>query len=135
MADRISFLPKQKQPLRTSRCSGAFFFFSANGGFMCLSPCQVSHALNVAYGVTNLFPDQLIYKTLHILDLPETDITLYVEECSCFIDQAREQVCTHTRGVKCINASSNKITTYCLDELKGTISTLCAKLSCFIWVI
>ncbi|XP_078129375.1 dual specificity protein phosphatase 19-like isoform X1 [Sander vitreus] len=52
---------------------------------------KVSHVLNVAYGVTNLFPDQLIYKTLQILDLPDTDITSYVGECSSFIDQAREQ--------------------------------------------
>nr|XP_046257112.1 dual specificity protein phosphatase 19-like isoform X4 [Scatophagus argus] len=52
---------------------------------------KVSHVLNVAYGVTNLFPDQLVYKTLQILDLPDTDITVYLEECSSFIDQAREQ--------------------------------------------
>uniref|UniRef100_A0A3Q0RHK9 Dual specificity phosphatase 19b n=1 Tax=Amphilophus citrinellus TaxID=61819 RepID=A0A3Q0RHK9_AMPCI len=52
---------------------------------------KVSHVLNVAYGVTNLFPDQLVYKTLQILDLPDTKITSYFEECSFFIDQAREQ--------------------------------------------
>ncbi|XP_073337454.1 dual specificity protein phosphatase 19-like [Pagrus major] len=52
---------------------------------------KVSHVLNVAYGVSNLLPDQLVYKTLQILDLPETDITSYFGECSCFIDQAREQ--------------------------------------------
>ncbi|XP_022603913.1 dual specificity protein phosphatase 19-like [Seriola dumerili] len=52
---------------------------------------KVSHVLNVAYGVNNLFPDQLAYKTLQILDLPDTDITSYLGECSSFIDQAREQ--------------------------------------------
>ncbi|XP_037637844.1 dual specificity protein phosphatase 19-like [Sebastes umbrosus] len=52
---------------------------------------KVSHVLNVAYGVTNLFPDQLLYKTLQILDLPDTDITSYLGECSSFIDQTREQ--------------------------------------------
>ncbi|MED6292551.1 hypothetical protein CHARACLAT_001458 [Characodon lateralis] len=52
---------------------------------------KVSHVLNVAYGVTNLFPDQMVYKTFQILDLPETDITAHLEECSSFIDQAREQ--------------------------------------------
>lgn len=62
-------------------------------GLLCLFvPRQVSHVLNVAYGVTNLFPDQLIYKTLQILDLPDTDLTSYMEECSSFIDQAREKV-------------------------------------------
>lgn len=53
--------------------------------------------LNVAYGVTNLFPDQLIYKTLQILDIPDTDITSYMEECSSFIDQAREKVHAKTQ--------------------------------------
>ncbi|XP_062286477.1 dual specificity protein phosphatase 19-like [Scomber scombrus] len=52
---------------------------------------KVSHVLNVAYGVANLFPDQLVYKTLQILDLPETDITSYFGECSAFIDEAREK--------------------------------------------
>ncbi|XP_035760665.1 dual specificity protein phosphatase 19-like [Neolamprologus brichardi] len=52
---------------------------------------KVSHVLNVAYGVDNLFPDTMVYKTLQILDLPETEITSYFEECSSFIDQTREQ--------------------------------------------
>nr|XP_054606397.1 dual specificity protein phosphatase 19-like [Nothobranchius furzeri]XP_054606398.1 dual specificity protein phosphatase 19-like [Nothobranchius furzeri]XP_054606399.1 dual specificity protein phosphatase 19-like [Nothobranchius furzeri] len=52
---------------------------------------KVSHVLNVAHGVPNLFPDQMVYKTLQILDLPDTQITPYLEECSSFIYQAREQ--------------------------------------------
>lgn len=52
---------------------------------------KVSHVLNVAYRVTNPFPDRLVYKTLQILDLPDTDITSYMEECSSFIDQARDK--------------------------------------------
>ncbi|XP_026210103.1 dual specificity protein phosphatase 19-like isoform X2 [Anabas testudineus] len=52
---------------------------------------KVSHVLNVAYGVANKFPDYIMYKTLQILDLPDTDITSYLGECSIFIDQAREQ--------------------------------------------
>ncbi|KAF0027764.1 dual specificity protein phosphatase 19-like [Scophthalmus maximus] len=52
---------------------------------------KVSHVLNVAYGVSNLFPDQLVYKTLQILDVPDTDITSYFGECGAFIDQAREE--------------------------------------------
>ncbi|KAM6916212.1 dual specificity protein phosphatase 19-like [Xenentodon cancila] len=52
---------------------------------------KVSHVLNVAYGVTNLLPDQMVCKTLEILDLPETQITSYLEECSSFIDQAQKQ--------------------------------------------
>ncbi|XP_061693368.1 dual specificity protein phosphatase 19-like isoform X5 [Syngnathoides biaculeatus] len=52
---------------------------------------QVSHVLNVAYGVADAFLDQLVYKTVRILDLPETDIASHVEECGSFIDRAREQ--------------------------------------------
>ncbi|XP_047459735.1 dual specificity protein phosphatase 19-like [Mugil cephalus] len=52
---------------------------------------KVSHVLNVAYGVSNLLPDQMVYKTLQILDLPEMEITSYLQECGSFIDQAREQ--------------------------------------------
>uniref|UniRef100_G3PCS2 Dual specificity phosphatase 19 n=1 Tax=Gasterosteus aculeatus aculeatus TaxID=481459 RepID=G3PCS2_GASAC len=52
---------------------------------------KVSHVLNVAYGVANLFPDQYVYKALPILDLPDTDITAYLGECSSFVDRAREK--------------------------------------------
>lgn len=53
---------------------------------------QVSHILNVAYGVENAFPDLFIYKTLSILDLPDTVITSYFQECAQFIDQAKTEV-------------------------------------------
>ncbi|KAM4607791.1 dual specificity protein phosphatase 19-like [Polymixia lowei] len=52
---------------------------------------KVSHVLNVAYGVANLFPGQLVYRTVNILDVPETNITSYLEDCCSFIDQALEQ--------------------------------------------
>lgn len=52
----------------------------------------MTHILNVAYGVENAFPDLFIYKTLSILDLPETDIMSYVQECAQFIDQAKAEV-------------------------------------------
>lgn len=52
---------------------------------------KVSHVLNVAYGVPNLYPDLFVYKTLQILDLPDTDITSYLADCSSFIDEARKQ--------------------------------------------
>ncbi|CAB1328080.1 unnamed protein product [Coregonus sp. 'balchen'] len=52
---------------------------------------QVSHVLNVAYGVKNSFPDLFSYKTVTILDIPETDITSYLQECSQFIDQAKTE--------------------------------------------
>ncbi|KAG9349471.1 hypothetical protein JZ751_027916 [Albula glossodonta] len=41
--------------------------------------------------VENSFPDLFVYKTLNILDLPDTIITSYFEECSQFIDQAKAE--------------------------------------------
>uniref|UniRef100_A0A8K9XEJ5 Dual specificity phosphatase 19a n=1 Tax=Oncorhynchus mykiss TaxID=8022 RepID=A0A8K9XEJ5_ONCMY len=60
--------------------------------FGTLRKYKVSHILNVAYGVENAFPDLFIYKTLSILDVPDTDITSYFQECSKFIDQANKGV-------------------------------------------
>uniref|UniRef100_W5MHX8 Dual specificity phosphatase 19a n=1 Tax=Lepisosteus oculatus TaxID=7918 RepID=W5MHX8_LEPOC len=52
---------------------------------------DVTHILNVAYGVENTFQDQFVYKQLSILDLPETVITSYFQECSEFIEQVKAQ--------------------------------------------
>ncbi|XP_056392085.1 dual specificity protein phosphatase 19 [Hyla sarda] len=54
-----------------------------------LKKYKVTHILNVAYGVENVFPDEFTYKKLSILDLPETDITSYFQECFDFIEVAR----------------------------------------------
>ncbi|XP_070587998.1 dual specificity protein phosphatase 19 [Erythrolamprus reginae] len=50
---------------------------------------KVTHVLNVAYGVENAFPNDMIYKTIPILDLPETDITSYFPQCFEFIEQTK----------------------------------------------
>ncbi|XP_038078196.1 dual specificity protein phosphatase 19-like [Patiria miniata] len=50
----------------------------------------VTHILNVATGISNVFPDTFVYKTVEILDLPETEITGYFEECFQFLDVARD---------------------------------------------
>ncbi|XP_054033022.1 dual specificity protein phosphatase 19 [Dryobates pubescens] len=52
---------------------------------------KVTHVLNVAYGVQNAFLDDFIYKTISILDLPDTDITSYFPECFEFIEKAKIQ--------------------------------------------
>ncbi|XP_043931179.1 dual specificity protein phosphatase 19 isoform X2 [Protopterus annectens] len=57
-----------------------------------LKKYKVSRILNVGYGVENAFPDVFLYKSISILDLPETDITLYFQECFTFIDQAKMQL-------------------------------------------
>ncbi|KAJ8012952.1 hypothetical protein DPEC_G00048230 [Dallia pectoralis] len=69
--------------------------------FGTLKKYKVSHLLNVAYGVENAFPDLFIYKTLSILDLPDTDITSYFQECCKFIDQANAE-----KGVVLVHCNS-----------------------------
>uniref|UniRef100_V9L844 Dual specificity protein phosphatase 19-like protein n=1 Tax=Callorhinchus milii TaxID=7868 RepID=V9L844_CALMI len=54
-----------------------------------LKKFKISHILNVGYGIENAFPDVFTYKSISILDLPETRITSYFQECFSFIDQAR----------------------------------------------
>ncbi|XP_061058896.1 dual specificity protein phosphatase 19 [Eubalaena glacialis] len=50
---------------------------------------KVTHILNVAYGVENAFLSDFVYKSISILDLPETDILSYFPECFEFIEQAK----------------------------------------------
>ncbi|KAA0715498.1 Dual specificity protein phosphatase 19 [Triplophysa tibetana] len=69
--------------------------------FGTLRKYKVTHVLNVAYGVENAFPDLFIYKTLSILDLPDTDIISYVQECAQFIDQAKAE-----KGVVLVHCNS-----------------------------
>lgn len=93
-ADRRSLWPKQIQSPVQVEGQGLFV------ERMCFFLHQVSHILNVAYGVTNLYPDLFVYKTIQILDLPDTDITSYLAESSSFIEAARKQVhYTHSKLV------------------------------------
>ncbi|KAM4869963.1 dual specificity protein phosphatase 19 [Urocitellus parryii] len=50
---------------------------------------KVTHILNVAYGVENAFFNEFTYKSISILDLPETNILSYFPECFEFIEQAK----------------------------------------------
>lgn len=50
---------------------------------------KVTHILNVAYGVENAFLSDFTYKSISILDLPETNILSYFPECFEFIEQAK----------------------------------------------
>lgn len=49
----------------------------------------ITHILNLAYGVKNAFEDDYNYKSIDILDVPETDIRNYFDECFEFIDEGR----------------------------------------------
>ncbi|XP_061735376.1 dual specificity protein phosphatase 19a isoform X2 [Nerophis ophidion] len=59
--------------------------------FSTLRKHKVSHILNVAFGVENVFPDLFVYKTVSILDQPDTDLVPHLQECCDFILQARAE--------------------------------------------
>lgn len=64
---------------------------------------KVTHILNVAYGVENAFLSDFIYKSISILDLPETNILSYFPECFEFIEQVKMKVsivliCSSSKG-------------------------------------
>ncbi|XP_056144953.1 dual specificity protein phosphatase 19a [Lampris incognitus] len=59
--------------------------------FGTLRKYKVSHVLNVAYGVENVFPELFVYKNVRILDLPDSDLTSHITECSSFIQQAHNE--------------------------------------------
>ncbi|KAI9534513.1 hypothetical protein NQZ68_012746 [Dissostichus eleginoides] len=52
---------------------------------------KVSHILNVAFGVENVFPDLFIYKTVSILDHPDADVLLHLTDVCSFIQQAHSE--------------------------------------------
>lgn len=51
---------------------------------------RITHVLNVASWVDNLYPDEIVYKKLNIRDLPSADIRQHFESCFAFIDEGRE---------------------------------------------
>ncbi|KAF7649201.1 hypothetical protein LDENG_00145460 [Lucifuga dentata] len=59
--------------------------------FQTLRKHKVSHILNVAFGVENVFPDLFVYKTVSMLDQPDQDLLLHIQECCDFIQQAHSE--------------------------------------------
>ncbi|NP_998144.2 dual specificity protein phosphatase 19b [Danio rerio] len=84
-----------------------------------LKKLKVTHVLNVAFGVENAFPELFTYKTVSMLDLPETDITAYFPECFEFITQARQQdgvVLVHCNAG--VSRSASVVIGFLMSELK-----------------
>uniref|UniRef100_H3D1X7 Dual specificity phosphatase 19a n=1 Tax=Tetraodon nigroviridis TaxID=99883 RepID=H3D1X7_TETNG len=52
---------------------------------------KVSHILNVAFGVENVFPELFVYKTVSIQDHPDVDLLCHLQECCEFIQQAHTE--------------------------------------------
>ncbi|XP_062862590.1 dual specificity protein phosphatase 19a [Trichomycterus rosablanca] len=73
----------------------------ASHDFNTLKKYKVTHVLNVAYGVENAFPELFIYKTVSVLDQPDTDIISHLQECAQFIDQAKAE-----KGVVLVHCNS-----------------------------
>nr|XP_020479498.1 dual specificity protein phosphatase 19-like isoform X2 [Monopterus albus]XP_020479499.1 dual specificity protein phosphatase 19-like isoform X2 [Monopterus albus] len=69
--------------------------------FGTLRKYKVSHILNVAFGVENVFPDLFIYKTVSIMDHPDADLLLHLQDSCDFIQQARRE-----KGVVLVHCNS-----------------------------
>ncbi|XP_064648476.1 dual specificity protein phosphatase 19-like [Lineus longissimus] len=52
---------------------------------------KITHILNVATGVLNMFPKRFTYRKLDILDLPETNILDSFDDCFKFISKGRKK--------------------------------------------
>ncbi|XP_061917408.1 dual specificity protein phosphatase 19-like isoform X2 [Entelurus aequoreus] len=79
--------------------------------FSTLRRHKVSHILNVAFGVENVFPDLFVYKTVSILDQPDTDLVPHLQECCDFILQARAE-----GSLEPISAAFGRKAGYTLDK-------------------
>lgn len=93
----ITLLPRRNCHLNKSVLGGVISSICLVLPVFFLFFFQVTHVLNVAFGVNNLFPDQLAYKTVNILDVPDTDVTSHLGECQRFIDRAQEEVHKYTK--------------------------------------
>uniref|UniRef100_A0A3P8UDD3 Dual specificity phosphatase 19a n=1 Tax=Cynoglossus semilaevis TaxID=244447 RepID=A0A3P8UDD3_CYNSE len=52
---------------------------------------QITHILNVAFRVENVFPDLFVYKTVSILDQPDVDLPPHLQDCCDFIQKAHAE--------------------------------------------
>ncbi|ESP01659.1 hypothetical protein LOTGIDRAFT_139279, partial [Lottia gigantea] len=77
---------------------------------------NVTHILNAASMVENIFPDKIIYKNIQIYDTPEEPIREKFDEAHNFIDQGRKLGCVL---VHC-NAGISRAATLVISYLMKT---------------
>ncbi|UJR11780.1 hypothetical protein I4U23_015960 [Adineta vaga] len=53
-----------------------------------IDECKITHILNVATGIRNVFPEQYTYLNIELLDVPETNIRKVFVQTNQFIQQA-----------------------------------------------
>ncbi|XP_014770907.1 dual specificity protein phosphatase 19 [Octopus bimaculoides] len=58
-----------------------------------LNKHNVTHILNVATGVENLYPEKFTYKSIKVYDLPDTKIVDIFDEAFAFIEEGRSSGC------------------------------------------
>ncbi|GAB1600982.1 dual specificity protein phosphatase 19-like [Argonauta hians] len=58
-----------------------------------LNKYKVTHILNLATGVENLYPEHFTYKSIQLYDLPDTKIIDVFDEAFAFIDEGRRSGC------------------------------------------
>ncbi|XP_013778636.1 dual specificity protein phosphatase 19-like [Limulus polyphemus] len=96
-----------------------------------LHQMNVTHILNVATGVPNVFEEEFIYKRIGILDLPEANIRMFFDGCFQFIDDGLQEggVLVHCNAG--VSRSATLVIGYlmnreklCLDEAFGKVKSV-----------
>ncbi|CAL8240955.1 unnamed protein product [Merluccius merluccius] len=89
----MGYIPDTSWDLQIGRIKPFLLLGSQDAAhdFGTLKKYKVSHILNVAYGVENVFPLLFIYKSVQILDQPDTELTAHLKDCCHFIQQAKEE--------------------------------------------
>ena len=79
---------------------------------------NVKFILNVAFGVSNAFPNLFTYKNVEILDVEESDVSFHFEDCFQFINLAKKEnkgVLVHCNAG--ISRSSTIVIAYIMKHL------------------
>ena len=83
-----------------------------------LAQHHVTHVLNVSSLTTDtaMYTDHITYQHTPILDLPDTDITVYFDECFAFIDAARQDGCVFVHCNAGVSRSAAVVIAYLMSS-------------------
>ncbi|CAE1232866.1 unnamed protein product [Acanthosepion pharaonis] len=87
-----------------------------------LEKYSVTHVLNVATGVENLYPDKFTYKSIKLYDLPDSNITVVFDEAFKFIDEGRKSGCVLVHCNAGISRAASIIIGYLMKTEKMSFS-------------
>ncbi|KAK3101195.1 hypothetical protein FSP39_001661 [Pinctada imbricata] len=86
-----------------------------------LKKYHVTHILNMATLIKNMFPDRFVYKTIDLLDVPDTNILPHFDEAFKFIEEGRQARCTLVHCNAGISRSSTVVIAYLMRTYGVTL--------------